>query len=326
MPAEPLPPLLERRLIIVTGKGGTGKTTIATALGVAAARRGHSVLLAEMGGQEQIPQRVHPGHPPVGNAACELRPRLTTIHIDPFEALAEYLGLQTHLRGVVDLFMRNRGVSQLLEAAPGWRELITLGKLWHLAQMEDGEGRRLYELIVVDAPATGHGMTFLDVPRVVGSAVRAGPLRVHARRVEEFLRDPDQTLLLPVSLAEELPARETVELVRRAQTGIGMAVDRVIANAVAPDPFPAPVPADLEQRLRCLGDDVKLGELPTASVLAECGAYLRARYALNASCLEQLRQDCGQPLVTLPYRPGQLAGADALDAFAQPLFALSEAG
>jgi hypothetical protein len=167
MSAEHLSPLLGHRLIIVTGKGGTGKTTVAAGLGVAAARRGLSVLVAEVGGLEQIPGRVSPGHPPVGYATGELIPGLTSIHIDPFEALAEYLGLQTHLRGIVDLVMKNKGFTQLLEAAPGWRELITLGKVWHLAQMRDRRGAHLYELIVVDAPATGHGLTFLDVPRVV---------------------------------------------------------------------------------------------------------------------------------------------------------------
>lgn len=325
MLTEPPPPLLEHRLIIVTGKGGTGKTTVAAALGVAAARKGLAVLVAEVGGQEQIPQRVSPGHPPVGYDAQELLPGLTSIHIDPFEALAEYLGLQTHLPGIIDLVLRNKGFAQLLNAAPGWRELITLGKVWHLAQMEDRPGHPLYELIVVDAPATGHGLTFLDVPRVVGSAVRAGPLRGHAHLVEELVRDPDQTLLLPIALAEELPARETAELVQRARDDIGIAVDRVVVNAVADDPFPAPVPADLEERLRRIGSDVDLGSLPSPRVLADCAAYLRARHELNASYVEEIRRDCGEPLITLPYRPGELSGAEALAAFAEPLLANPEA-
>lgn len=325
MLAEQLPPLLGRRLVIVTGKGGTGKTTVAAALAVAAARRGLSVLVAEVGGQEQIPQRVSPGHPPVGYETVELVSGLTSIHIDPFEALAEYLGLQTHLPGVVDLVMRNKGFAQLLDAAPGWRELITLGKVWHLAQMKGPRGERLYELIVVDAPATGHGLTFLDVPRVVGSAVRAGPLRGHAHLVEELVRDPDQTVLLPVALAEELPVIETVELVARARDEIGIAVDRIVVNAVAPDPFPDPVPDDLDERLARLGEGVDLGDLPSPSVMAECTAYLRARHELNATYVEQLRRDCREPLVTLPYLPGELSGVDALARFAQPLLASVEA-
>jgi anion-transporting ArsA/GET3 family ATPase len=319
MPSE-LSPILDRRLVIVTGKGGTGKTTVAAALAVAAAQSGRSVLIAEVGGEEQVPQFISPGHPPVGYAGAELLPGLTCIHVDPHEALSEYLGLQLHARALVDLVMRNKGFAQLLDAAPGWRELITLGKVWHLAQMRNGDRPR-YELIVVDAPATGHGLTFLDVPRVVGTAVRAGPLRGHAHLVEDLIRDPEQTLLLPVALAEELPARETAELVHRARSEIGIAVDRVVVNAVAPWPFPEGVPADLDARLRRIPGDTDLGRLPRPAVLATCASYLRARYELNSFHVEQIRRDCGEPLVILPYCAGGLTGASTLGAFAEPLLA-----
>ena len=321
MLAEPLPPLLDRRLIIVTGKGGTGKTTVAAALAVAAARQGRTVLVAEVGGQAQIPQRIRPEHAIGGETTRDLLPGLTALQIDPFDALAEYLGLQTHLRGVVDLVFRSRSFTGLLEAAPGWRELITLGKLWHLAQQQNADGAPLYDLIVVDAPSTGHGLTFLDVPRVVGSAVRAGPLRAHARRVEELVRDPARTLLLPVTLAEELPALETLELLQRAREEVGVAVDRVIANAVMPDPLPEPLPCDLEARLRSLGDNLTLGSVPAPSVLAACSGHLSARHRLNLGYVEQLRRRCDAPIVTLPYRPGDVSGAEALSDFAQPLLA-----
>ncbi len=97
----------------------------------------------------------------------------------------------------------------------------------------------------MDAPATGHGLTFLDVPRVVVSALRAGPLRRHAGWVEEMLRDPEATLLVPVALAEELPTRETVELVERVREGMGVPVDRVVVNAVLERPFPEDLPISM---------------------------------------------------------------------------------
>jgi anion-transporting ArsA/GET3 family ATPase len=217
------------------------------------------------------------------------------------------------VRAVVDRVVRNRGFRQLMEASPGWRDLITLGKVWHLEQMEERRGRPLYDLIVVDAPATGHGVAFLNVPRVVVSAVRAGPLRRHSQRVEEMLEDPVRTLLLPVALAEELPTRETAELVGRVREEVGLCLDRVVVNAVAPPPFP-PGLEDLDARLRCLPEDAVFGALPSAGVLARCAGFLRARHELNRSYAGQIGELTGLPLVLLPYLP---EGADAPEALTQ---------
>jgi anion-transporting ArsA/GET3 family ATPase len=316
---EALSPLFERRLIIVTGKGGTGKTTVAAALAVAGARSGRSVLVADVGGSEQIAERIVPGHDPVGYAGCELLPRLTAIHIDPFEALAEYLGLQLRARSLVDLVLRNQGFHQLLDASPGWRELITLGKVWHLAQQVDPTGQPLYQLIVVDAPATGHGLTFLDVPRVVASAVRAGPLRAHAQLVEDLIHDSEQCLLLPVALAEELPAQETAELVARARNELGVAVDRVAVNAVTTISLPDRVPADLDRLLSRIPGDARVQGLPSTAALAACAAHLRSRAELNHRYLSEIERRSSLPVVPLPYVAGGPEGADSLQRFAAAL-------
>ena len=313
--------ILDRRLVIVTGKGGTGKTTVAATLGLAAAAQGRRVAVAEMGLGEHLPAILarRPG-PPVGYEGRELAPNLLVLRIDPYEALAEYLGLQIGLRGVVRRVLRNPAFHQLMDASPGWRELITLGKVWHLGQMREDDGRPRFDLIVVDAPATGHGLTFLDVPRVVGSAVRAGPLRRHAGWVEEMIRDPARTLLVPVALAEELPARETAELVERLRNEIGVAVDRVVVNAVTPDPFP-PELADLDQHLARLPADEPLPGAPPPGVLAACAAHLRARHALNRRWTDAIARDTGLPVVVLPRLPRGVRGPDDLEALAAPLLA-----
>ena len=154
--------LLDRRLVIVTGKGGTGKTTVAAALALAAARAGRRVLLAEVARDEALVRLLAPDPAPAGYAGREVQPRLRVMQIDPFEALAEYLGLQLGVPALVRRVLRNRGFRQLMAASPGWRELIALGKLWHLEQMEEAPGRPLYDLLVVDAPATGHSVAFLE--------------------------------------------------------------------------------------------------------------------------------------------------------------------
>lgn len=313
--------LLERRLVIVTGKGGTGKTTVTAALGVAAAATGRRVLLAEVGPQEHLPGILaRKPVPVVGYEGRELAKGLRVMRIDPYEALAEYLGLQIGLRGLVRRVLRNQAFRQLMEASPGWRELITLGKIWHLEQLRDDDDTAHYDLIVVDAPATGHGLTFLDVPRVVGSAVSAGPLRRHAGWVEAMIRDPERTLLLPVALGEELPARETAELIARLRDQVGVTVDRVVVNALTPEPFPAGV-TDLATRLARLPSDPALPGAPTAAVLADCAAHLRARADLNQRWTAEIARSTGLPIVGLPRLPRGVAGPDDVAALAEPLLA-----
>ncbi|MCC6642728.1 MAG: chromosome partitioning protein [Deltaproteobacteria bacterium] len=322
--AETLRSILARRLVIVTGKGGTGKTSVVAALALAAARSGLRVLVAEVGRDEHVPRLIAPGTKPVGYAGRALRPGLTVMRIDPFEALAEYLGLQLGVRAVVDLVFRNRAFRQLMEASPGWRELITLGKIWHLEQMTTPDGDPLHQLLVVDAPATGHGLTFLDVPRVAGSAVRAGPLRKHAGWVEAMLGDPERTLLLPVALAEELPARETAELALRVRRDLGVPVDRVVVNCLVGAPFP-PGLDDLDERVARLPAAATFPGLPPPGVLAACGAHLRARHELGRHWAAQIARMTGLPLVPLPYLANGIRGPDDLAQIATPLLAAPEA-
>jgi anion-transporting ArsA/GET3 family ATPase len=311
--------LLERRLVIVTGKGGTGKTTVAAALAVAAAGAGRRVLLAEVGRDEQIPSLFEPGAPPAGYQGREIHPGITAMLIDPFAALGEYLALQLGLSAPVSLVLRNRAFRQLMEAAPGWRELITLGKVWHLEQMQES-GRPRWDLIVVDAPATGHGVTFLSAPRVVVSALRTGPLRRQAAKVEELIEDPVRTELLPVSLAEELPVRETEQLIDSVQRAVGIRVGRVVVNGVLPRPFPAGL-EDLDQRLRRLPAGAPLGALPPPPVLAACAAHLRARWELHEHWARALEESIGLPCLRLPNLAEGIDGPASLAVLGEALLA-----
>jgi anion-transporting ArsA/GET3 family ATPase len=234
--------------------------------------------------------------------------------------MAEYLGLQLGSKSIVEVVLRNKALRQMLEGAPGWRELITLGKIWHLEQMRAAGGGPLYDLIVVDAPATGHGVTFLDVPRVVHSAVRAGPLSRNAGRVEKLIRDDRRTLLLPVSLAEELPAQESNELVMRMRDEIGIAVDRIVINSVASPPFPVGC-EDLDERLERLPAALDLRVLPAPRVMAQCTGYLRSRHQLNRIYVSVIGEQTGLPVVCLPHLAEGLQQPGALERLAELLVA-----
>lgn len=317
-PSGDLTPLLARRLVIVTGKGGTGKTSVVAALGLAAARAGRRVLLAETGRDENLPRLLSRDGKPAGYDGRDYRAGLRSMRVDPYAALAEYLSLQIGVAPLVRGVLGNRGFRQLMDAAPGWRELITLGKVWHLEQQRAPGGGPLYDLLVVDAPATGHGLTFLDVPRVVQSAVRSGPLRRHASAVEEMLEDPDATLLLPVALPEELPARETAELVARVREEIGIRVDRVVVNAVPSAPFPAAVP-DLDRRLAALEPGLALPGSPSPAELARCAAHLRSRYELAQEYLARIAEWTALPLVPLPWLRDGVRGEADLERLAAQL-------
>lgn len=317
-PSGDLAPLLARRLIIVTGKGGTGKTSVVAALGLAAARAGQRVLLAETGRDENLPRLLSRDGKPAGYEGRSYRSGLRSMRIDPYAALAEYLSLQIGVAPLVRGVLGNRGFRQLMDAAPGWRELITLGKVWHLEQQRGPGGEPLLDMLVIDAPATGHGLTFLDVPRVVQSAVRSGPLRRHASAVEAMLEDPQATLLLPVALPEELPARETAELVARVREEIGIHVDRIVVNAVPSAPFPSAVP-DLDRRLAALAPDLALPGSPCPAELARCAAHLRSRYELAQEYLARIAEWTGLPLVQLPWLHEGVRDEAALERLAAQL-------
>jgi anion-transporting ArsA/GET3 family ATPase len=299
--------LLARRLLVITGKGGVGKTSVAGALGSCAARRGLETVVVEVTDPPVLPGLLGVDDPPLDREPQELAPHLHWLRIDPLDALSEYLELQLPVRLLVRGVLRNAGFRRLLEAAPGWRELITLGKLWYLETRTDDASRPRWDLLIVDAPATGHGLSFLSVPGVVTDTVRLGPLRRHTEWVQALLRDPERTVVVPVTLPEELPIKETLELRERVR-GLGLALGPLIANGVEPGPElvePERVLAALETASRS-GDDAA-APLPPLSVLREVLDHGLRRAVLQRAFLERLRNDHGEPVYELPMLPD---GAD----------------
>lgn len=317
------PGLLSRRLLFVTGKGGVGKTSVSAALGILAARRGIDTVVVEVGQDGALSDLLRTGReiePGDGRTPVPVSPHLFVLHLEPKAALTEYLELQLRVKRLVRLVVGNPGFRRLLDAAPGWRELITLGKLWHLESLRDGAEPR-WGLLIVDAPATGHGLSLLSVPHVVLDTVRLGPLRKHTDWVQALIQDSARTLVLPVTLPEELPVKETRELRPRIRE-LGIALGPLLANGVEPVPE-LPELAELLDGLA----RAELPGLPDGPALVEVVEHAVRRARLQQAFLEELTREIDEPLVELPQLVAGIGTREQLESFADALeAALADAG
>jgi anion-transporting ArsA/GET3 family ATPase len=271
-----VPALLDKRLIVVTGKGGVGKTTVAAALGLAAARTGKRVVLCEVAARDRMSRLV---------------PELTTVFVNPDQAKREWLRYQLKSRTLAGVLGGSSLFQYLTAAAPGLSELVTIGKVWDLAQLEPRAGGPTYDLAIVDAPATGHGLAMLRAPSTYANIARVGPVGRHAERIDAFLRDPRQTGVLAVALPEEMPVNETVEFERALDRELGIAIDAILVNAVHPARFR---PEEI-RRIEAADGARKLTDAALTAALSE---HRRARG--EHAQLRRLRRAAGAPVATLP--------------------------
>jgi anion-transporting ArsA/GET3 family ATPase len=245
--------LLERKLIVVTGKGGTGKTTIACAFGLLAARRGLRTIVVEVGEQHRIPdlfatQRSHPDETERANGAgstqhddhtgrVELQDGLWSTSIDPDRATIDWLQTLTG-RLSARLLATSSTFHYFAAAAPGAKELVSMMEVQGLC-----EGRRKdkgsvgHDLVVLDAPSTGHALAMLSSPRTFATIVRAGPLAEQARSVLELLEDPQRCGYVAVAQGTEMAITETLELEEDLRRRLDRDLDTVIVNGVVPRRF-----------------------------------------------------------------------------------------
>ena len=220
----------------MTGKGGVGKSTVAAALGVAAARHGKRTIVCEVAQQERMSYVFH--REGVGYRETEIGEDLYAFSIDPQRALEEYLLMQIRVKPVYDLMFKNRIFTYFAAATPGLRELVTVGKVWELAQLD----RRVkkgskYDLVIVDAPATGHGLGLLRTPKTFGDIARVGPIKRQADTIYEFITDPSLTSVVAVAWPEEMPVNETIDLQRNLKQELGLRLDLIFMNGIYPELF-----------------------------------------------------------------------------------------
>ena len=236
-PRTLLASLLSRRLVFVTGKGGVGKTTVSAALGLVAARAGKRTIVAEVARRGDVASAFDRADAEPFQET-EIARGLFHISIDPQDALEEYLRDQLPSGPVAEILIRSRVFGLIAAATPGMRELLTVGKLWELAQLDRRTpGADAYDLVVVDAPATGHGVALLSAPRTFAAAAGAGPVARQGAIIGTTLADPEQTAVVAVATAEELAVTEAGALREALHASIGLTLQLVVANALDADRF-----------------------------------------------------------------------------------------
>ena len=303
-----MPGLFDRRLIFVTGKGGVGKSTVATALGLVAARRGLRTIVAELASQERVGQAFDRRGRTFEEV--ELAENLFTISVDPQFAMEEYLRVKTGAVG--QALGQSRLFNAFAMATPGMRELLSVGKLWELAQHERrSDGGEVYDLVIVDSPAAGHGVGILRTPRTFAEIARVGPIAHQAGVIAATIADRAFTAIVAVATPEEMPVNETLWL-RDALAEEQLALDATIANACYPQRFTTRERTALAKARKRTGHPLTGAALGAA--LSE-----HARMTAQREQLARLREGLAADVVELPYLFAESLALGELDQLADAL-------
>ncbi|HZJ66435.1 MAG TPA: ArsA family ATPase [Kofleriaceae bacterium] len=283
---------LDRRLILVLGKGGVGRSTVAAAIAGKLAAQGKRTLLYETSANDRFGDYF--GKPPVGTGLAQLAPNLWAVNATPASALAEYGMMILRFQSVYEMVFENRVSKAFLRAIPGLDDYALLGKAW-FHTTEEKRGKPLWDTVVFDMPASGHSISMLRVPWVIAETVPEGPLTRDARTIKTLLCDPAATAGVLVTLAEEMPVNEAIELETKL-IDLGIVPQQLLVNQVFPRHFP---PGTAVARVL----DALAGEPSLAPPLAQIAAHAalsRDRRQLNERYLAEIRKRARSKVAELP--------------------------
>lgn len=287
--------LLDHRLLFVTGKGGVGKSSVAAALGLLAASQGRRTLVCDLDDRGDIADAYELA--PLGFEPTEVTPGLAAMVMRTEESLKEYLRLQLRVPFAGRLGPLARSFDFVAQAAPGVREVLSVGKLaWEVRAQH-------YDLVIADAPASGHVVGQLAAPAAIRELVRVGVVRDQTEWVSSLLQDPSRTGAVLVTVAEEMPVTETLELAARLERDARVSVAQVVVNRVLPELFGRREAEVFEALKSAAAQQVLLRELgPDAAVVIEGAELARALRATRAHFIDQLLAGLG-PDVPVAYLP-----------------------
>jgi anion-transporting ArsA/GET3 family ATPase len=301
--------LLSSNVLLVTGKGGVGKTTVAAVLALAGVASGRRTLLVEVEERQGFSRTF--GTQPWDYDEREFRPGLWGTALDPSDAVYEYLEMFYGLKRIQWVMERSHAIDFVTTAAPGLRDLLMVGKLYEIEGRRRQDGRRHYDLIVLDAPPTGRIVPFLQAPEGVTEIVRMGPIRRQSAQINEMLDNPRRARAVLVTLLEEMPVQETVEGVA-ALRAAGIAVGPVITNKVVVER----VSAEDAEIIAQTGPDVIADaggvSMATAELTKELVTAHRGRLALQSELRTTLAEKTELPILDLPLQTGPTFGEDDL--------------
>lgn len=262
--------LSQQRLLIVTGKGGVGKSSVSAALALASALKNQRTLFCEINTEERISQFL--GKSEVGEEITQLEENLWGVNLRPAQAMREYALMRLKLEFLYKLVFENPLVRNFLRFIPSLSELVMLGKLLYHVKETQKDGSPRFHRVIMDAPATGHAISFLRVPQVILETVPPGPMAKEARWMRDLLIAPDMTAAVLVTLPEEMPVNETLDLAKVLRDEVQVQPGAVILNGtIAPrfthaevQSLPAPLANLAENHLeRALLTETSLQRLDT---------------------------------------------------------------
>jgi len=299
--------IFDKRFVIVAGKGGVGRSVVSSTLAMCAASRGKKVLIVEMASKERCYDlfgRTNPSD----YTPSQVFAGIDSINIQPEPALREYGMMKLRWERVFKIVFENKVMKSLTQMIPGMNELLLLGKAWHLEQSVDPKtGGPMWDFIVVDAPATGHGMSLLQLPQVVAKTMTSGPITEETREIANLLHDRERCCVSIVTRPEEMPVNEALQFANCLDDPLNVGSGFLFINGVWPDLLPDESRGVFDSALANTG-----AKSPEKAMLETMQFRLKRR-EIQQRFIDRLGTECALPQIQLPYLFAAQIGFDEIN-------------